>query len=86
MDTADTRDNKPSIERISGGHNQVLVLRTKDSEATIVVPPGVREHEWLANEAEQKKCEAASLFERAHQLSARAKHLQTAAGLCDPSN
>jgi IstB-like ATP binding protein len=44
-------DESPRIERISGGRNRVLVLHTKDSDMTFVIPPGVSEHEWLAQES-----------------------------------
>lgn len=86
MDTNETHSSETRIERITGGHNRVLVLHTKDSETTIVIPPGVNEHDWMGLEAERNRREAASLFDRAQQLAARAKRLDLAAGLCKPSN
>ncbi|AQH05993.1 hypothetical protein A9R05_44405 (plasmid) [Burkholderia sp. KK1] len=84
---ADVRDgtssavssHNPSIERLYGG---VLVLHTKESDMTFIVRPGVNEHETLMEGARLDKLEAAKLFERAQQLSARAKYGELAAGLC----
>lgn len=84
---ADVRDGKspsvscdePFIERLYGG---VLVLHTEESDMTFVVRPGADEHQNLMEGARLDKLEAAKLFERAQQLSARAKYGELAAGLC----
>lgn len=71
------------IERIDGGRNRVLVYHRKDSDSTFVIPPGVSEREFLAQEAAKAKQEAAALIEKAQQLTSRAKHAEAAAALCD---
>ncbi|WP_321966972.1 hypothetical protein [Burkholderia cepacia] len=75
--------NSPRIERISGGHNRVLVLHTQDADMTFVIPPGVSEHEWLTQESSQARSQAARLYERARQLTGRATYANVAAGLCN---
>lgn len=74
--------NASYLERIDGGRNKVLVLHTKESDATFVIPPGVSEQEFLPQEAVRVKREAAALLDRAQQLTTRARHAEIAATLC----
>ncbi|VWC82602.1 hypothetical protein BLA39750_01314 [Burkholderia lata] len=72
---------KPYIERI-GDRNHVLVLHTKDSEMTFVVPPGCREDEWLRQESLSAMRESIKLSEQAQRKAIRAKYAGLAADLC----
>jgi hypothetical protein len=67
------------IERLSG---RVLILHTKDADATFVIPSGISDEKWLTQVSASLKREAAQLFERAQQVMARAQHAELAAGLC----
>lgn len=81
----ESANETPRIDRILGGQNRVLVLHTKESDLTFIIPPGVSERDWLIQEALKARTEAAGLYERALQLMARAGHAHVAAGLCDAS-
>ena len=81
----ESANETPRIDRIIGGQNRVLVLHTKESDLTFVIPHGVSERDWLIQETLKAKSEAAGLYERAQQLMARAGHAHVAAGLCDAS-
>ncbi|KVV07446.1 hypothetical protein [Burkholderia ubonensis] len=61
----------PSIARLNGG---VLVVHTKDSDITFVIPSDVTDQKrFLIDRARLDRLEAARLFEQARQLSDRAK-------------
>ncbi|CAN7777033.1 hypothetical protein [Caballeronia sp. LjRoot31] len=81
----ESANETPRIDRIIGGQNRVLVLHTKESDLTFIIPPGVSERDWLMQETLKAKSEAAGLYERAQQLMARAGHAHVAADLCDAS-
>ncbi len=84
-DAANIRGDLPRLER-TGTYHRVLVLHTEDAEWSFVVPTGYGDHEHLTMEKEAAKREAATLFERAQQLTLRANAADLAAQLCATAN
>lgn len=78
-------EQPPRIERIeNGGRNRVVVLHVQDGSLTFVIPAGVTDSEYFAQEASAAKGEAAIFYEKARNATTRAKFAEIAAGLCEP--
>lgn len=76
------QEGYPYLKQIDGGRSRVLVLHTKDTEATFVIPPGSEDRDVLLLEAENAKRQAAELFVQAKMLESRSRYAAIAAELC----
>lgn len=72
----------PYIEEIVGGRSRVLVLHTKDTDATFLIPSGYADRDVLLQEAENAKRQAAVLYEQAKLFESRSSNASIAAEMC----